>query len=133
MNNPREPSYGDQLVNYRSFSTRAGWVAGGVVALLALASSDLGTYLFHKGAPWLAATVVTLSVTAGALAAVARVQFQWKATALEHRIDEQEVDNAAEAHDEPWPHGTNHIFTAGFLCLLAAGCAFIVLLWVTAV
>jgi hypothetical protein len=129
------PTYAARLDDYRIFSTRAAWLAGAVVGLIALAAGDLGAHLFDKGPAWLAAAVLSCIVLAGAFAGTARVQFQWKATILERRIEEGAIDRESRLTDdaESWPRAADRVFNLAFAFTILAGCGFVVLLWITAV
>ena len=128
------PTYAARLDDYRVFSTRAAWLAGAVVGLIALAAGDLGADLFNTGAAWLAAAVLSCIVLAGALAGTARVQFQWKATVLERRIEEGAIDaSQLTGNAEPWPRVADWLFKLAFVFTILAGVGFLVLVWTTAV
>jgi hypothetical protein len=113
----------------RLFSTRAAWLAGAAVGLIALAAGDLGASLFDDGPGWLSAATLTLTVLAGACAGTARVQFQWAATVLQRRIDERVAEPTAPVPKGSWPRAADVTFTLAFAFTVLAGLAFLSLLW----
>jgi hypothetical protein len=128
----RRPTYASRLDDLRIFSTRAAWLAGGVVGLIALSAGDLGAEFFKKGPDWLGGVTLTLIVLAGGFAGTARVQFQWQATVLARRIDEGAVDGRSTVPRGSWPRAADRTFKLAFLFTILGGCSFVTHLWIVA-
>lgn len=124
-------TYASRIGDFQKFSTRSAWLAGGVVALLAVASG-LGTYFFRQGSGALGAALLTVTLLAGACAAFARVKFEWAGVKLQRLLDAGEKQGS-DPIDEDWEKRAERLMIAAVLLLALAGAMLVVLSWITAV
>lgn len=125
-----DATFASRRADYENFVQRSQWIAGGVVAVLAL-----GAQLFTPASDALAAAVLTTGLLGGACAAYARVEFAWGASMLEltrQRVDAQPADRLVD-RAPPWPQNAENLMVAGLVLLAVAGVLLIVLAWEAAV
>jgi len=119
-------TFASRRADYDNFVQRSQWIAGGVVAVLAV-----GSQLFEHSSRVLAAADFTLALVAGACAAYARVEFAWDASRLETtrlRSAAKELDSLPDRISD-WPKRAQGLMVAGLLLLVAAGALLLALAW----
>lgn len=126
---PSNDTFASRQADYDNFAQRSQWIAGGVVAVLAVSSQLLG-----KGCDALAAAVLTAALTGGACAAWARVEFAWATSklALTRQQARAEAGGPLPESAQPWPGRAWWLMVVGLLLLGASGVLLVVTVWVVA-
>jgi hypothetical protein len=125
MNAPE--TYRSRLRQYKRREHVTIWVGAGFAAFIAL----LATKIFETtGAPaWIIALLITTILLGGFLVACARVKFEWAATQIERRIEDNEVAPTDALPDERWPDDAERCWMGSLSCALLAGALALICVW----
>lgn len=123
-------TFASRGADYENFIQRSQWIAGGVLAVIAV-----GAQLFTTGNSVLAATVLTTALLAGASAAYARVEFAWAASKLEVSRLAANLEPGAQLPStvELWPNRAQNLLVASLLLLATTGILLIAFVWEAAI
>jgi Na+/glutamate symporter len=121
-----DPTFGSRRADYENYGQRSQWIAGGVVAVVGLASQ-----LFPHGSKVLVAAVLTVGIVAGVLAGSARVEFGWAATKLEAERQTANATATTALTDsvEGWPDRAETFHTWSIVLLVFAGLGLLAEIW----
>ncbi|HEX8744212.1 MAG TPA: hypothetical protein VF712_13865 [Thermoleophilaceae bacterium] len=118
-------TFASRRADYENFAQRSQWLAGGVVAVLAVAAQ-----LFQHGSHVLGAALLTSALLAGASSAYARVEFAWAISELELARQRENADIAASLRSTPaWPTRAENLMVVALVLLALAGALLIIFVW----
>ena len=114
-------TYRSRLRQYKRRESLTIWVGAGFAGLIAIATSD--TFGNLDVPRWLLGILIALSVGGAAFVGCARVKFEWAATQIERRIEDEEVTDLQPLPDDErrWPDAGERFWAASLYVLLAAG------------
>ena len=93
-------TFASRQADYQNFIQRSQWIAGGVLAVIAV-----GAQLFATGSAMIGAAVLTCALLTGSCAAYARVEFAWAASKLDvaRQIANADLNLTLPRDLAPWP------------------------------
>ena len=130
MSTDNKETYRTRLRQYKRREQLAIWVAAGIaglIALLALGAIPESKMIFKR-------LVITVIVVAGGTFAMARVKFEWCATQIQRKIDDnliKDTDDLPES--ERWPALAEFSWLISLWAIFAGGLLILVAIWLDAV
>ena len=121
-------TYKKRLRQYERRVEMTVWVGAGLAGLLAITTGDA----FDGTAPaWLKAVEITLIIIGGTVFGLARVKFEWAATLIRRKLDDEQVRERDELSPEEmkWPRGAERYWNASLLVLIIAGLGMALCFW----
>jgi len=126
MNTTNKETYGTRLRQYKRREQMAIWVAAGIAGLIALLASGAipeSKMLFKH-------LLITVIVVAGGTLAMARVKFEWCATQIQRKIDDNSIKDTDDLPEsEHWPAWAEFNWLISLLAISAGGLLILVAIW----
>jgi hypothetical protein len=109
------------------------WVGAGLVGLIALVAGGVGGSSEGANAI-LRAIAITAIVVAGGSLAYARVNFEWEATLIKRKIDDDQIEDGDLLDKLPeerqgWPSHAELAWDVGLKAIIVAAVAFLGSVW----
>jgi len=102
------------------------WIGAAYAAVIGMMTTKLFDQSSAPG--FLNALLLTMVVIGGGCVGKARVEFEWRATTIQRKFDDQLVQ-AGDDDPDPWPTFTDNLWFASIYLLMLSGVVIIVIAW----
>ena len=126
--NASKETFRSRLRQYQRRERMTIWIGAAYAALIAL----MTTKVFDQStAPWhLSAVIATCIVVGGFCLGKTRIVFEWRATQIERQVEDNEVKLTDQwPTDDPWPVGTDRLWSASIYLLALSGFLTVAVTW----